>query len=384
MRKPRLIFILLILALGCTREPGFKMQGTAEGIDAAWIYLDEQQVTKTLPVDSAKIRKDGSFLLAAKTPFPKFYNLHLGDQAIIPLLIGPDDDPVIHCHAMNFSTDYAIEGSEGSLQLKQLNERLAAAIHKLDSIRKIINNDPGISDAEYQLLNEEFVRIIEDQRRFSIHFVLKHPNSLASLYALYQKFDDETFVFYKNRDIQLMKITGQALDTTYPLSAHVRSLVSNATSLEQRIYTAKIQQMMDKAVSGIPDISLPDRFGDTISMSSLKGKVILLSFWASWDKPSSDFNYTLQELYLKYQSKGFEIFQVSFDTDRNLWSRNIIMDRIPWINVSELSYPESVVAGVYNISELPTIFLINRDFEIVEKNPPEKELASRIEKLLQH
>ncbi|MBL7112979.1 MAG: AhpC/TSA family protein [Bacteroidales bacterium] len=382
MNKNIVFIAVLLVALGCVREPGFKITGTVEGINAEWIYLDEQKVTSIISIDSAEISKDGSFSLSALTGYPKFYNLHLGDQVIIPLLIGPEDKPVIQCNAESFPTSYSIEGSEGSLQLKQLNERLVGTLHKLDSISRIIDNNPGISDEQFQLLNEEFIQTIEDQRSFSIKFVLEHPNSLASLYALYQKLDEETFVFYKNRDIQIMKITGQALDTVYPQSAHVQSLVTNAAVLEQRLRNAQIQQMVDGAESSIPEISLPDRFGDTISLSGLKGKVILLSFWASWDKPSSDFNYTLQEFYEKYQSKGLEIFQVSFDTDRNLWSRNIILDRITWINVSDLSYPESIVAGVYNITELPTIFLINREFEIVEKNPPIDELESRIEKLL--
>jgi len=382
MKKLISIIIFLILILGCAREPGFKLQGTVEGTDAEWIFLDEQMVTSIGTIDSAEIKEDGSFSISALTGYPKFYNLHLGDQIIIPLLLDPEEKPVIQCNAGNFRSGYSIEGSEGSTHLKILNERLVGTIQKLDSLLFIINNNPGMNDDEFQSLNEEYMQIIEDQRRFSIQFVLDHPNSLASLYALYQKVDEETFVFYKNRDIQIMKITGQALDTVYPQSAHVQSLISNAANLEHRLNNVKLQQMVDEVEYSIPEISLPDRFGDTISLSSLKGKVILLSFWASWDKPSSDFNYTLQELYLKYQSKGLEIFQVSFDTDRNLWSRNIIIDRIPWINVSDLSFPESIVAGVYNITDLPTIFLINRQLEIVEKNPPLEELEAKIEELL--
>ncbi len=382
MNKVFALISFLILILGCTRKPGFELRGTVAGAPTGWIYLDEQGITSIKAVDSAEIKNDGSFLLSAFTDYPKFYNLHLGNQEIIPLLVGPEDEPVIQCHTVNFSRNYSIEGSEGSLQLKQLNDRLVGTIHKLDSIHRLIEKNPDISDREYQLLNEQFIKAIEDQRSFSIKFVLEHPNSLASLYALYQKLDDETFVFYKNRDIQLLKITGLALDTIYPQSAHVKALVTNASSLEQRLRNVRFQQMVDGAESHIPDISLPDRFGDTISLSSLKGKVILLSFWASWDKASSDFNYTLQEIYDKYHSKGLEIFQVSFDTDRNLWSRNIILDRITWINVSDLSYPNSIVAGMYNITELPTIFLIDRNHEIVQKNPPVADLASRIEELL--
>jgi thiol-disulfide isomerase/thioredoxin len=378
-----IVFIVAIIVVsGCIKESGVKLSGKVEGSGNGLIYLDQQGVTSIIPADSAKIKKNGSFSLYVSTDYPRFYNLHLDNQVIIPLLLGPGEKPVIQCNAENFSKDYSIEGSEGSSQIKMLNDRLAITIHKLDSIRSIIKNNPELSVEALQELNNEFLQTVEAQRRFSIKFVLDNPNSLASLYALYQKIDEETFVFYKNRDIQIMKITGQALDTTYPQSAHVQSLVNNAASLEQRLHHAALIKMAEESEYTIPEISLPDRFGDTISLSDLKGKVILLSFWASWDEPSSELNYYLKELYDKYNKRGFEIFQVSFDSDRNTWSRAIILDRIPWINVSELSYPESVTAGVYNVTELPTLYLINREHEIVIKNPPADELERKIEELL--
>jgi len=383
MKKHFHLIILLLLALACAREPGFKLQGTVEGAEGTeWIYLDEQGVTAIVPADSAEIKKDGSFKVSATTEYPRFYNLHLGDQVIIPLLMGPGEEAVISSNIRQFAKNYTIEGSEGSSQLKLLNDTLNKSVKKLDSIRSVISNNPGLSDEELRELSNEYVRIFEKQRRFSINFVLENPNSLASLYALYQKVDEETFVFYKNRDIQIMKITGQALDTTYPQSAHVQSLVRNAASLEQKIQNAQFQQMVEKAEYTIPDISLPDRFGDTISLSDLAGKVVLLSFWASWDEPSSELNDYLKQLYNRYNARGFEIFQVSFDTDRNTWSRTIILNEIPWINVSELSYPKSRVAGIYNVNELPTLYLINREHEIVIKNPPAAELEEKIEELL--
>ena len=382
MNRLLIFYLALIVIAGCARKQGFELRGTVEGTYAEWIYLDEQGITSAIPVDSSKIKKNGSFTVSAETEFPRFYNLHLGNQVIIPLLMGPGEKPVIHCRARNFSTDYSIEGSEGSAYLKLLNERLAVTTKKLDSIRLIIDTVPGLSSEELNELNDEFIRIFDDQRRFSIQFVLDHPNSLASLYALYQKVDEETYVFYKNRDIQIMKITGQALDTIYPQSAHVQSLINNATFLENQIISAQMQKMVDDAGYSIPEIALPDRFGDTIRLSSLKGKVVLLSFWASWDEPSSDLNDYLKELYDRYKNRGFEIFQVSFDSDRNTWSRNIILDGLPWINVSELSYPNSTVAGVYNVAELPTLYLINRKHEIVVKNPPAAELEEKIEELL--
>ena len=170
MNKIIVIIAVLLVASGCVREPGFKLEGTVEGIYAGWIYLDEQQVTKVVPVDSVEIKEDRSFSLSAEIDYPRFYNLHLGNQVIIPLLLGPGEKSLIHCNAESFQTNYSIEGSEGSVHLKQLNEKLAATIRKLDSIITIIDNNPGISDEEFQLLNEEYIQAIEDQQQPLVRF----------------------------------------------------------------------------------------------------------------------------------------------------------------------------------------------------------------------
>ncbi len=112
------------------------------------------------------------------------------------------------------------------------------------------------------------------------------------------------------------------------------------------------------------------------------GKVILLSFWASWDQPSVSHNLPLKGIYETYHSRGLEIYQVSFDNEREAWVNAIQYDELPWINVSELSYPESRVAPIYNLEELPVVFLIDRKGKIVGKNFNRIDLDRTIQRLL--
>jgi peroxiredoxin len=205
---------------------------------------------------------------------------------------------------------------------------------------------------------------------------------MASIYALYQKLDDETFVLFKNKDIQILKITGTTLDTIYPESPHVKALVANAASLEDQIYSSGLRNLMQYADSEFPEIALPNPEGDTIRLSSLKGKVVLLSFWASWDKNSTYLNPYLIELYNRFHSNGFEIYQVSLDYRRESWVQAIEYEELPWINVSDLSYPESVITGNYNIQSLPANYLINKSGVIVGKNLSINDLNSRIPDLI--
>jgi peroxiredoxin len=371
----------IILLASCSDSSKFRIEGVVERANQKKIYLDEQGVETILPVDSARINKDGSFRFKGECDYPKFYNLHLKDNKILPLLVTPGEKVYIKTSLETFGKNYEVEGSEGSAQIRLLNERLADTKRKLDSIR-IIFSSPSITKEKQAKLGAKFDSIVESQRRFTLEFVLGHLNSIASIYALYQKLDDQTFVLYKNKDIQILKITGAALDTTYPESPHVKALVSNATALVEQVYNTGLRNLMQYADSEFPEIALPNPEGDTMKLSSLKGKVILLSFWASWNRNSTNFNRYLLELYNQFHTRGFEIYQVSLDYNKNAWAQAIAFEELPWINVSDLSYPQSITAGNYNIQSLPANYLLNKAGVIVGKNLSISELNSRIPDLI--
>jgi peroxiredoxin len=373
--------VLIILLASCSDSSKFRIEGVVERASQKKIYLDEQGVETILPVDSIKISKDGSFRFKGECDYPKFYNLHLEDNKILPLLVAPGEKVYVKTNLETFGKNYTVDGSEGSAQIRLLNEHLADTKKKLDSIR-IIYSSPSVTKEKQAKLSAEFDSIVESQRRFTLEFVLSHLNSIASIYAIYQKLDAQTFVLYKNRDIQILKITGAALDTTYPESPHVKALVSNAASLVQQVYNSGLHDLMKYADSEFPEIALPNPAGDTIKLSSLKGKVVLLSFWASWNSNSTNFNTYLLELYKQFHPRGFEIYQVSLDYNKDAWSQAIVYEELPWTNVSDLSYPKSIIAGNYNVQSLPANYLISKAGKIVGKNLSISELKSRIPDLI--
>ena len=105
----------------------------------------------------------------------------------------------------------------------------------------------------------------------------------------------------------------------------------------------------------------------------------MLNFWASWSQESTKLNVELKDIYKKYHTKGFEIYQVSLDTKKESWTRAINFDQLPWINVIDLNGRTSYFAKIYNVSTLPTSFLINPEGEIVLKNPTKNQLTSTFE-----
>jgi thiol-disulfide isomerase/thioredoxin len=264
------------------------------------------------------------------------------------------------------------------LHIRDLNRKLSDTQSRIDSLIASFDSKGDTSLEAKQELVDNYNAVVQDQRNYSITFVIDHLQSMASVYALYQKIDDQKYILNENRDVQLLKITAHSLDTLWPESQHVKALAADAINLETKLTNAEYTSLMDQLEHSLPEISLPDPGGDTISLSALNNKAILLSFWASWNPSSVALNIQLKNIYNQYHNKGFEIYQVSLDNNRDSWTRAIEYDELPWINVSELSYPRSYAAAVYNVTDLPTTFLLTPEGDILGKNLSVVELDRRL------
>ena len=121
-----------------------------------------------------------------------------------------------------------------------------------------------------------------------------------------------------------------------------------------------------------PDISLPGPNGKTHTLSALRGKVVLLDFWASWCGPCRRSNPHVVEMYSKYKSKGFEVFSVSLDKPdgKEKWMEAIKQDGLVWENhVSDLKFWDCAPAATYGVRSIPKTFLIGKDGKIVAVDP---------------
>ena len=128
------------------------------------------------------------------------------------------------------------------------------------------------------------------------------------------------------------------------------------------------------------EIVLPDITGKTIKLSDMKGKVVLLDFTAYETEYSAPYNMALAKLYDKFKSKGFDIYQVSLDTDENFWK--VTASNLPWVSVRDQESIYSRFARSHNVTSLPTAFLLDRDGSIVARGTDLKDIESSISKLL--
>lgn len=376
--------IILLFLISCNNNK-IEIKGTIVNGEGKDLSFKELLVDGTLDIEKVKLNKDGSFKFKAESEVPRFYYLILSTNNFITLLLNPGDKVEIKADVSDLK-NAQITGSKESRQIQFLNNRLEKAKKELDSLSKqyVSIDKSGADEQNLTVINQQYSKVIGDLRDSSIAFILGNLDNMASIMVLYQKIDEENFVLYKNRDLQYIKLVSEALAKKYPDSPHVKALIADKDNLlkryDQLVTQKKIEELAKtKKVSGIPDITLPDTKGDSISLNSLTARYKLLCFWATWSQESIQQNIQLIDLYQKYHSKGFEVYMVSLDTKQDAWKKSIQFDQLPWINVIDINGRTSYVAKIYNVRTLPTSYLINGDDDIVSVNPTNQEIINTLE-----
>ena len=384
MKISRLLITVLFAGLiiaGCSKkENQFTVSGNISHADGETIYFEKLLVSSYELIDSMKIDEEGEFEFEGQTGIPAYYLLKFSDEKFITLLIDSLDNIVVNADFVNFERDYHVEGSLGSLLVKELNDHFNKTQHKLDSLRAFHNlyrGNPDYSEMREQW-NQQAGKIREAQSEFSKEFVMNNPFSMSSVLALYQKFDEQTYVI---NDLQTMRVAASALNSIYPESPHVKALYQNTIQLLKDEQSAQVRKMIQEQGENSPDIVLPTPEGEEVALSSLRGKVVLLQFWSALDRNSRIFNQALVEAYNKYHNKGFEIYQVSVDDNRIEWVDAIDQDQLAWINVGDME-GSTLAARSYNIQSVPFNYLLNAEGEIIAKNLKGPALDNALSKLL--
>lgn len=378
----RILFIVLsglIVFSSCQKSNQFTIGGKISHAEGDTIYLEEFLVSTTKPIAKTVVDKNGEFGFKGETTIPTFYLLKLSDKFVV-LLVDSLDNVFIEADKVNFGREYVVQGSLGSIQIKELTENLNRTEHKLDSLRQLSNLYIGNPDYENlkEKWNQEYAAIIEEQSKFSTNFVLNNPFSMASVFALYQKYKDQSFVI---RDLQTMRTAASALNAIYPNSILVKALYEQTLQYLRDQKAAQMKQFIEQEGVNSPDIVLPNPNGKEIALSSLLGKVVLVHFWAAEDQGSRLLNSLLADAYKKYKPKGLEIFQVNVGTNRSEWLDVIDEDNLSWINVGDLEGSTKARLS-YNIQNIPYNYLLDKEGKIVAKNLTGTDLDKALSKIL--
>ena len=375
MKKIIFIALTLVMGLASCQSSKVNISGRFVGSQADMVYLEQTTALEQILLDSVKIDENGRFKLQIGnvSATPSLYNI-IFDNERIPLLLMGGDNIELNA-AGKVARNYTVIGSLESELLQQFNQSFIDGAVKLNGI--IAKFSDGLSDEQRKEITKEYSKLYLDIKKQQLHFIIENKNRIAAVYALHQRLLNEAYLFNGDSDVIYYRTVADAIAETYPESHYLPILRSQIARMD-----AQISLLSQVKETTIPEISLPDMFGNKRSLSSNIGKVVLLQFWSAALGNSNTLNADLKELYTKYREQGFEIFQVSVDTSKSVWINAIQEQKIPWITVSDLRGESSPALGVYNVQKLPSNYLINREGHIAGKDLTGESLEAEIKKLL--
>ena len=375
--------IISVLFVGCEKKAQFTLNGNVSNAEGKSLYLMHMGLAGNAIVDSVALKGDGAFEF--KQPAPECYDFYrlLMDKNGRGVTVAVDSTEVITVVAdgNNFSENYTVEGSDESRKIQEI-EQLRRALEQ-QVTQYVKECGVAIGDARVMVYNitKEFKENIFKQ------YILPAPDKASAYYALFLK-TNGMFLFNPNLhrfDSKCFSAVATSLNNRYPASLRAKNLCGIATMGMQATRPVAQQDTIEAkeaslSTIGLFDIKLPNVNGDSVALSSLKGKVVLLDFITYADVRTSEHTLALREVYDKYNKQGLEIYQVSFDGNVHFWSTSA--DNLPWVCVRDAAGAASSNILLYRVDRLPSYFLINKNNEIVVRDEQIQDLAAEIEKLL--
>lgn len=359
--------VLVVFLAGCSSKDAVVISVKVNSPEKTTLFLNKIDFNKTIKLDSVRISAGESVkkFKVKQGEEPEFYSLSTSKGIAITLLASKGEKINVTMDLSN-AIDYQVSGSEGSEKVRWVTRTFAKSKAKVDELSKrYLNADNNL---ERESINNEFEQERKRVKDELTKFIWENPMNKASIMALYQKYNENLYIFDTSDDLLLIKMVASAWKALFPESSYTKGMLEDIKNIEKRIANAKMQQLIQIAEMPIPDLSIPDKNGHSIKLSSLKGKVILLDFFTSENTASLLDNRELLEIYKRYKSRGFEVYQISFDATREGWINYIENAGLPWISVREDDPSASNAALFYNVRQLPANYLIGKDFNIIGKN----------------
>lgn len=295
----------------------------------------------------------GMFYMNCNIPSKDIFYFRYDGNKQLNVILQVNDTIEINSDATNFLKTTEIKGSEPTAALWDYMVTYSAYKSKLDSATRYLKSHPG-SDKE---VNEKFKPISTNWMKYRNGYIQKYSNSPALIAALNGV-----------EEQQEMELRMQILEKLAGI--YKNTPTGNNIALQYQKTKAKWNSTKMTTQGAVaPDISQAGVDGQERKLSDLKGKVVLLDFWASWCGPCRRENPTVVKLYHKYKDKGFTVFSVSLDNKKDRWMGAIEKDGLIWPDhVSDLRGWGNAAAKQYGVSSIPATFLLDKDGKIIGKN----------------
>lgn len=321
-----------------------KIENTPEGM----VVLSQFTDSRPKVLDTLEVNASGEFSYELEVDTPTFYELNLYGQKTVRLALYKEDVELTY----DFSdpASLAIEGSKDTkemLKIEQLMEAYQADVNKLNEAyyEAMSKNDTEA----IKKIQSDAMTLESNQSQRVKEMIASMGDSFAPLAAV--------GLLNPKNDFQFIDELVSRLNDNYPGTVAI-------LQMKQQLDEMRALSVGQPA----PEIELPSPSGELVKLSDLRGKYVLIDFWAAWCKPCRQENPNVVRLYNQYKDKGFEVFGVSLDRTKEDWVKAIADDQLTWTQVSDLKYFNSAAAELYQIQAIPATYMIDPDGKIIAKD----------------
>ena len=346
------------------------------------LYLEHLGLGGIEPVDSIRLSPKGTFKFKVPAPKnPEFYQLRLDHQVAI-FAVDSTETLRVNGDAKDLFNTFRVENSPVNDQIREINHQYRQTAKKIEELEKK-HKEKLIDDVTYLA---QLDSIVNEYKTFASKIILGNPGSAAAYYAVFQKIDDYLiFDPYDKKDYVMFGAVATSWHNFYPetpRTKHLYDFTVNAMKLrkQQERQAQLLENIPITTESSLPDVVLPDVNNTNVALSSLKGNVVLLDFTVYNSDFSPEHNIHINTIYQRYKNRGFEVYQVSFDSDEHFWKNAAI--NVPWITVRDPESVRSPLLSRYNVRNLPTAFILNREGDVVARIEDYTKLESELNKVL--
>ncbi|MGD1842176.1 MAG: TlpA family protein disulfide reductase [Thermonemataceae bacterium] len=359
---------LFTISSGSAQSQRFQLQvevaNAAEGtIELAGLEFNPP---KKVPMAEKELSSGAGFSGDYPIAEEALYLLEVGKKLTLILAVKPGENIKIKTDLNNISNT-TLEGSSGSTVILSALRKEQTLMEKyVAPIEKKYKEALAAEDQETaQEAINSYEKVLPQLMNEYNAYLLENAGTSVAWVFFAEKWDDNT-------PIQFLDQVAERMKSVQPAPSYATYLLN------------RIEELKKTAVgTTAPEITLPTPQGDKVALSSLQGNYVLIDFWASWCKPCRIENPNVVKAYEKYHPKGFEIYGVALDKNKEAWLKAIEKDNLQWINVSDLQFWQSPAAKAYNVTAIPMNFLLDKEGKIIAKNLRGSRLEAKLAELFE-
>ena len=376
-RFSKIIMYAVALAAAVSCGSNARIDGTLADAPSSEVIVKLLNINRYEVLDTVKTDASGkfSYKVDIEKGQPEFIYVFYKEAKVASLLLEAGDKVSVDADTLG---NFAVDGSEESLKLAQVEKDYADALIKLSDLSTQVLAASGDEAAALRLkLGQEYVAYYRDR----VRYIMENSKSLTVVPVMFQNFGSDLPVFGQVTDAIHFQNISDSLEMVYPDSRYVKAL--RAEAKKRQNYMELESRLNSAEAVGYPDIELPDLKAQKIKLSDVDAKVVMVYFWSASDASQKMFNLDfLKSIYEDYHAKGFDIYQVALDVDKALWARVVKEQKLPWINVCDSRGAASPYVLTYNIGSVPAAFVISNGELVDGDMVTEKSFRRRIESLL--